>query len=620
MTRLHARVAVAVAAALAATGSVAAAPHATASTPPGPGITMSRTVVTGEGFDVCDAPPTSQMRSWLALPFRTVNIYFAGSQRHCSAQPELSPSWVTTVMANGWHIIPTVVDLQAPCYGSTTKKKMSRNRSTAHAQGAAAAVDAISGSPTSLTTLGFPKGSIAYVDIEHYNVPSGDRTCVPAVRSFLSGWTAAMHNHGYRSGVYSTPTSGIRALVGMRNNDRYPQPDAIWFARYDGVSTTSSPDIPRDYLPGHRIKQYYNYNASYLGFPTVNIDKDRLHGDVMTRRSLRLPAANSTTIPGMTYYSYAVSTSVATGETLKERTAPTTTPGNSTVIRSLPNGAEIDIVCQATGTPADKGGTVHGDYVWDKLTDGNFVSDLYTNTTGGNGFSNAIPRCDTTGPTTTMTTLGNATLRSSTTFSYLGRDPSQGTAGDVSGVATYDVRWRRASDTAGYGPWHQPPAWQHTRARSQTAGLRPGFTYCFSARATDRSGNTGRWAAPTCIARATDDRALAAGPNWHRGTGSVFYLGTVTTATRHGASVTRSGVQARRIGIVATTCPKCGAVRVYVGSTPIADIDLTSSSSHRRAIRLLPAFSSLRTGTVRVRIRSATGIHVQIDGLVTYRG
>src|SRR4051812_17929185 len=456
--------------ALLTSGAVAVAPHAGAASTAGPKTTMSRTLVTGDGLDVCNAPPTSQMRAWLALAFRSINIYFAGSQRACSAQPELSRDWVTTVLANGWHIIPTVVDLQAPCYVPSKvhpKSPMSRNRPVARSQGVAAAVDAINGAgnATSLTALGFPGGSIAYIDIEHYNVPSGDTTCIPAVQSFLAGWTTALHNRGYRSGVYSTPSSGIRALVSKRNDASYPQPDAIWFADWDNRRSVSSAQVPSDYLPNHRIHQYLNFDAQYLDYPPVNVDKNRLGGDAMTRRSLRLPVAVST-VPGVTYSPYAASTSVATSERLKERVAPSTNASQPVAATTYGNGDEIDILCQAAGVPGDTGGTVHGDFVWDKLVNGNYVSDLYTNTTGGNGLSPAIPRCEKTAPTVNATPLPTTTLHASVAFSY--------SAGDASGISSYDVRWRRATDRGGFGAWQYPAAWQRTKATTQTlTGVAP---------------------------------------------------------------------------------------------------------------------------------------------------
>jgi hypothetical protein len=59
----------------------------------------------------------------------------------------------------------------------------------------------------------------------------------------------------------------------------------------------------------------------------------------------------------------------------------------------LPDGYVVGVVCQTAGelvTAADG----FGSNVWDKLTDGDYVADLYVDTPGASGhFTPAIPRC-----------------------------------------------------------------------------------------------------------------------------------------------------------------------------------------------------------------------------------
>lgn len=603
------RTAVAAAFMLLTSGAVAVAPNAGAATKPGPKVSYSRVVESGLGFDVCDAPPTSTMRAWLASSYRAVNIYFAGHQRLCSTQSQLTADWVRTVTANGWSIIPTYVGLQAPCYGGS-KKKMSTNATTAQAQGRAAADDAIDFPPTGLTALGFHRGTPAYVDIEPYNVPAGNTSCDRSVRRFVRGWIERLRARGYRAGVYSTPTSGIRAIVaGHRVSSSYPVPDDIWFARYDNVVTTRSADIPSTYLPNHRIKQYCcplnpdktGYTESHAGL-TLNIDKDAMGGDVEHASSVTTPSATATGVGGAPAYTYAVSGAPASG--LNVRTSPST---SGTSLRTLANGTTIQIECQTVGD------TVHGDYVWDKLAtpDDEYVHDLYTNTTGGNGVSPAIKHCETAPPTLTVTPLPTTTLRSSVTVSY--------TASDDSGVASYDVRYRKATDRGGFGHWQYPSAWQRTSAKTETlTGLTPGGTYCLSVRARDRLTNVTRWSRDTCVARPLDDRALTVGTSWHRQTGNVFYLHTVTSTKTAGVRLSRTNEQLLRVGIVATRCPTCGKVRILVGGTSVGVIDLSNPTTLRRRTLLLDPFATLRTGTVTIRVMSS-GKQVAIDGLVVSR-
>ncbi|CAH1766962.1 9750_t:CDS:2, partial [Entrophospora sp. SA101] len=71
---------------------------------------------------------------------------------------------------------------------------------------------------------------------------------------------------------------------------------------------------------------------------------------------------------------------------LTVRTAPSL---SAKKVRTVPIGSHVDIVCQTTGD------TVQGINIWDKLIDGNFVSDVFVKT-GTSGFSPDLPRCKNT--------------------------------------------------------------------------------------------------------------------------------------------------------------------------------------------------------------------------------
>ncbi|HET6817503.1 MAG TPA: glycoside hydrolase domain-containing protein [Mycobacteriales bacterium] len=608
LTPRRARPAVAAAVALLASGAVAVAPHAGAASIPGPTVSLAHAIAIGEGFDICQAPPTSTMRAWLKSPMRSVNIYFAGAERACSDQPYLSAEWVRTVTANGWSLIPTDVDRQPPCY-SGTKAKISRTPSVALQQGKDAADTAIDSTPTGLRALGIPRHSPAYIDIE--NFPAGHPTCDTAVRQFMLGWINELRARGYRAGVYGLPTGAIRVLVAAHKaNSSYPIPDAIWFARYDGVDSTASADIPSTYLPYHRIHQYLAGVDRTYGGIKLNIDKDAMHGDVVRMSALATP-------PGPPYAYAAIGSPGTTSTTpgsINLRAAPSS---QSMQIGSVRDGDAINIECQAAGE------TINGDYVWDKIDNPAYdplnplspqyvyISDLYTNTTGGDGVSTAIQHCEYTPPTVTVTSLPLTTLHSSVTFSY--------SASDESGIAAYDVRWMAATDRSGFGAWHYPSTWQRTRAKSETlTGLAPGGTYCLSVRAYDRLTNRSKWSPATCIARALDDRAMTADSRWKRRTSSGYYMSTYTSTQIYRAAMSRTNEQVYRIGIVATRCVSCGKVRILVGGQSVGVIDLTASTVQRRRTLLLPAFTSLRKGTVTIRVISS-GKTVQIDGLVISR-
>jgi hypothetical protein len=245
------------------------------------------------------------------------------------------------------------------------------------------------------------------------------------------------------------------------------------------------------------------------------------------------------------------------------------------------------------------------------------VSDLYTDTTGANGISSAIRHCDTTSPRAKAQPLPRTRLRGSVTVTYSGTDPTAGAPGDSSGVASYDVRWHRARWDGGFGSWHL--AASHTTATQQTIALSPGYTYCLEVRAWDRASNRGAWSAPVCTARPLDDRGLAAATSgWSRKTSSDDYLGTATTTTGYQRTLTRSGVQARTIGLVVATCARCGKVSVHIAGARVGVVDLHSSTTHRRRVVWLPSLPGLTSGTVTIRTVSS-GANVTIDGLVVSR-
>lgn len=605
------RVRAALAAVALVAASVALSAAATTPTPAGPKVTTQRVVVTERGFDTASAPPTSVVRAWSASPYTAVNMYFSGSQRFDTTQSELTAGWVAAVLANGWDIIPTVVDLQAPCYASNNKKHMSSDPTVAAQQGRAAADRAAS----DFAALNVHKGAPAYLDMEPF---SGGATCNKAVRAFLKGWIDRFRADGFRAGVYGTPRTTIKLLVDAhRSNSSYPVPDAIWFADYNGNTTTNSSDIPSTYLPNHRIHQYCcsrNPDGSlYMeshGDETLNIDKNAIHGDVIR--------AKTVTLPGGPPYPYAVSGAPSSGVNM--RTAPNT---SSTSPGTIANGTQINIDCQAVGQKFD------GDYVWDRWPNTNpttniqhpnvYVHDIYTNTTGGNGISTAIRHCDRIRPVASLQSLPRVHLPSSLTVSYSATDPTNGAADDRSGIGAYDVRWHRAPYNGGFGSWHIAAA--KTKARQTTIQqIPPGYTYCVEVRAYDRATNRSAWTSPSCTARPLDDPALQLHTRgWTRKTSSKYYLGTYTVTTGYHRMLTRTNAQVRTVGVVATTCSTCGRIVLVLNGHRVGSpIDLHASSTTRRRIMLLPSFSALRSGTITVKTVS-TGKSVQVDGLVVSR-
>ncbi|MBV9799142.1 MAG: DUF1906 domain-containing protein [Solirubrobacterales bacterium] len=223
-------------------------------------------VYTGLGFDPCNAPSPNAMAAWGSSPYRAIGIYIGGTNAACS-QPNLTPQWVSSEVAAGWHLIPTYVGLQAPsnecgCAGITPGQ--------ASAQGAAAASDAVADAQA----LDIPAGNPIYFDMEAYSQTASNTS---AVLTFLSAWTAGLHADGYVSGVYSSAGSGISDLVGA--GATFAKPDDIWIAEWNDAQTTASAFVPAaDWSNHQRLHQYSGSHNETYGGVTINIDGDYLDG------------------------------------------------------------------------------------------------------------------------------------------------------------------------------------------------------------------------------------------------------------------------------------------------------------------------------------------------------
>jgi hypothetical protein len=394
------------------------------------GTTATR--YTGLAFDTCTAPTLAQMSAWLASPYRAVDIYIGGVNRSC-AQPQLTPSWVSAVTAMGWRLVPIYLGLQAPC--STRTYKMSTASSNRDA--VRDADDAVA----KAKALGILPGSAIYNDMEHYD--NTNTVCRNAVLHYLSAWTAQIHAQRYLSGVYGHQNSGAPDLAAAYNSTSYARPDALWIARWDlNSSLTGWPTVPNTFWAvGQRGKQYRGDHNETYGGVTLNIDNDRFDAPVASvayRYSVRTTihsysgpstaypvrstiAANTTVrivcqtfgpkigtttvwnklIDGTYVTDYYVRTPNKTGysapipgcsypfqttiNNLTRRHGPGT--AYAAYPSTLPIGSLAWITCQA---PGSKVGTTS---VWDRLSDGSWVTDYYVATGSKTTYTAPIRRC-----------------------------------------------------------------------------------------------------------------------------------------------------------------------------------------------------------------------------------
>ncbi|HEY3903008.1 MAG TPA: glycoside hydrolase domain-containing protein [Streptosporangiaceae bacterium] len=216
----------------------------------------------GSGFDSCAAPSSGAMTKWLASPFRSVGIYIGGANRAC-AQANLTSSWLTGIVKQGWRYFPIYPGLQSSCV--LAPGDASINTSQASQEGKAAADDAA----TQAANLGIVKGTPLIYDMEAYG-PS----CNSQVTTFLSAWDAELQALGFGSGVYESFTN-IGALISASGS--ITEPDVIYYADWDGVASTNSSYMPAHMWTSHqRIHQYLGNHLATYGGVSIDIDTDKL--------------------------------------------------------------------------------------------------------------------------------------------------------------------------------------------------------------------------------------------------------------------------------------------------------------------------------------------------------
>jgi Rv2525c-like, glycoside hydrolase-like domain len=230
------------------------------------------------GFDTCGAPSAATMSAWWASsPYTSVGVYIGGALRGCQ-QPNLTPTWVSTVVRQGWRLIPIWVGPQAPCGGFSSS--ISTNTSIATAQGVAEA-DAAS---AAASALGIGLSPI-YYDMEGY---ARGGSCSAAVQAFMNGWVSELHAKGSPAALYSSLCSGILDVAALYQAPGYNTLDAIWIAAWNGSANlfgfTGSCALSDSVWPNHqRLHQYAGGHDESWGGVTINVDTNAVDGPLAPR-------------------------------------------------------------------------------------------------------------------------------------------------------------------------------------------------------------------------------------------------------------------------------------------------------------------------------------------------
>ncbi|MBE7325093.1 DUF1906 domain-containing protein [Nocardioides sp. Y6] len=253
---------------------------------------------TGYAFDARCAPTQEQMDAWLtSSPFWGAGIYIGGSMVSCResatdpGQPHLDATWVARQRANGWRLLPIWVGPQASChplYGDRIDSTPAGAYAAAGVQGRTEATAAVSRA----RELGLPAGSTLWYDLEG-GFDLADDDCRRSALRFLSGWTLAVRELGFRPGVYSSISAGIHALDNADNLSpgSYAMPDQVWYAWYNGRADVA---VDRRWVrpkswKDQRVHQYEAQTTASYGDVALTIDRNfmKLDGGSKPPRNLR---------------------------------------------------------------------------------------------------------------------------------------------------------------------------------------------------------------------------------------------------------------------------------------------------------------------------------------------
>ncbi|MFE2307669.1 glycoside hydrolase domain-containing protein [Streptomyces sp. NPDC059411] len=252
-------------------GSKAPGGNAPAGAPAG---SSSGGVFTGLAFDTCTAPPASTMNAAPPPPPAAPAPDHAGANHRGRPPPQLTASWVSTVSASGWKLIPLYVGAQPPCQTGSSPEKITA--ATAQSLGAADGADAAA----KAGALGMRAGSTLYLDMEAYN--TADTACADAVLTYTKAFDRAVKAKTYRPGFYGFASSSAAGIARAAERGEADLPEALWYAKYDGAAdTTGSWPYSAGLFTGHRRGHQYQVNQrETYGGATLTVDRNAWDGPV----------------------------------------------------------------------------------------------------------------------------------------------------------------------------------------------------------------------------------------------------------------------------------------------------------------------------------------------------
>jgi hypothetical protein len=184
-----------------------------------------------------------------------------------------------------------------------------------------------------------------------------------------------------------------------------------------------------------------------------------------------------------------------------------------------------------------------------------------------------------------------------------------------SAVTGYDIRYRTGTPTTRLGAWNYPATWQGFTGNHVWAAMKPGMTLCVQVRAHNRAGQTGAWSPARCVGNVVDMRSPGiTSRGWHITNVTNTYTGVLFSTNTKGSWWQLQNVGLDRIGLVATVCLQCGAVRVLVNNVQVGVINLSAPTARVGMLVSLPPFA-YRTGTLKLVVISPNNHPVQFSGV-----
>lgn len=248
-------------------------------------------------------------------------------------------------------------------------------------------------------------------------------------------------------------------------------------------------------------------------------------------------------------------------------------------------------------------GTSEGEFAADTDAHGNVVAVSILDN-GGSSFVQA-DWLDLVGPTSGPAAFKAQTLATTIPVGWTATD-------SLSPVASTDVIVRTAA-------WNQASFGEATVVGNNLTdgpfafAAQLGRTYCFETQAIDALGNLGHRSALRCTTVPLDDKQLS-GSGWNRSTKAGHFRSTTTSTITKGRQLTRTGITARRLALVAAKVPNGGTVKVFWNGSAVRTISLKGTAA-KKVVLPIVTFPGQRTGKLAIKVVSK-GKPVLIDGLV----